>query len=176
MSGLAGRQDDRVAQVDVPAAADDVRDEVGDVLGGEGGDRGEHPAELLALVMPALLAAELGLHAVALRQGWLREKLRADLDVLRWLPRLLRERRTIQRRRTISAAEFADHLTATLGRTPSKAEVAERAGIDVRAVDDLADDVHRAVVLNYDSLMDSGDGEGVLPADHMTPEATLIER
>ena len=46
--------------------------------------------------------------------GWLREKLAADLDVVRWLPRLLRERRAIQRRRRISAAEFADHLTADL--------------------------------------------------------------
>jgi hypothetical protein len=34
--------------------------------------------------------------------------------VLRWLPRLLRERRAIQRDRTSSAAEFADHLTAEL--------------------------------------------------------------
>jgi GT2 family glycosyltransferase len=73
-----------------------------------------YPRELLALVMPALLVTELGLHAVALRQGWLREKLEADADVVRWLPRLLRERRAIQRRRTISAADFADHLTADL--------------------------------------------------------------
>jgi RNA polymerase sigma factor for flagellar operon FliA len=96
----------------------------------------------------------------------------ALLDELRsrdWASRTVRAKA-----RAVSTA--TDHLTATLGRTPSKAEVAERAGIDVRAVDDLADDVHRAVVLNYDSLMDSGDGEGVLPADHMTPEATLLER
>jgi GT2 family glycosyltransferase len=73
-----------------------------------------YPRELLLLVLPALLATELALHAIALRQGWLREKLTADADVVRWLPRLLRERRTIQARRTISAAEFADHLTATL--------------------------------------------------------------
>ena len=73
-----------------------------------------YPRELLLLVLPALLVAEAGLHAIALRQGWLREKLRADADVLRWLPRLVRERRAIQARRTISAAEFADHLTADL--------------------------------------------------------------
>jgi RNA polymerase sigma factor for flagellar operon FliA len=96
----------------------------------------------------------------------------ALLDELRsrdWASRTVRAKA-----RAVTSA--TDHLTATLGRTPSKAEVAERAGIDVRAVDDLADDVHRAVVLNYDSLVESGDGEGVLPADHMTPEATLLER
>ena len=75
-----------------------------------------------------------------------------------------------------AVATATDALTAGLGRTPTKAEVAERAGLDVRAVDDLADDVHRAVVLNYDSLMESGEGESVLPADNVTPEATLLER
>ena len=65
-------------------------------------------------MLPALLVAEAGLHVIALRQGWLREKLGADADVLRWLPRLVRERRAIQARRAISAAEFADHLTADL--------------------------------------------------------------
>ena len=73
-----------------------------------------YPRELLLLVLPALLVTELALHAIASRQGWLREKLAADADVVRWLPRLLRERREIQARRAISAAEFADHLTATL--------------------------------------------------------------
>jgi GT2 family glycosyltransferase len=73
-----------------------------------------YPRELLVLVLPALLLTELALPVIALRWGWLREKLLADLDVIRWLPRLLRERRAIQSRRTISAAEFADHLTAEL--------------------------------------------------------------
>jgi GT2 family glycosyltransferase len=73
-----------------------------------------YPRELLLLVLPALLLTELALPVIALRWGWLREKLLADLDVIRWLPRLLRERRAIQARRTISAAEFADHLTAEL--------------------------------------------------------------
>ena len=73
-----------------------------------------YPRELLLLVLPALLVTELALHAIALRQGWLREKLGADADVVRWLPRLIRERRAIQARRTIPAAEFADHLTSEL--------------------------------------------------------------
>jgi GT2 family glycosyltransferase len=73
-----------------------------------------YPHELLLVVLPALLATELALPVIAARGGWLREKLAADLDVLRWLPRLVRERRGVQRGRTISAAEFADHLTADL--------------------------------------------------------------
>ena len=73
-----------------------------------------YPRELLALTLPALLAAEAAMPLVAARGGWLREKVAADADVVRWLPRLLAERREIQRRRTISAAEFADHLTADL--------------------------------------------------------------
>lgn len=96
----------------------------------------------------------------------------ALLDELRsrdWASRTVRAKA-----RAVTAA--TDHLTACLGRAPTKVEIAERAGIDVKAVDDLADDVHRAVVLNYDSLMDSGDGEGILPADNVTPEATLLER
>jgi GT2 family glycosyltransferase len=74
-----------------------------------------YPRELLLAVLPAMLITELVLPLVALRGGWLREKLLAHGDLARWLPRLLRERRAIQRRRTISAAEFADHLTAELG-------------------------------------------------------------
>jgi len=96
----------------------------------------------------------------------------ALLDELRsrdWASRSVRAKA-----RAVTAA--TEQLTAGLGRTPTKAEIAARAGINVQAVDDLADDVHRAVVLNYDSLMASGDGEGVLPSDHMTPEATLLER
>ena len=96
----------------------------------------------------------------------------ALLDELRskdWASRGVRSRA-----RTVSAA--TEQLTACLGRTPTKQEVAERAGMAVGAVDDLADDVHRAVVLNYDSLLASGDGESLLPSDTATPEATLLER
>lgn len=73
-----------------------------------------YPGELLALLAPALLVTELALFAVALRAGWGGDKLLATGDVVRWMPRLVRERRRIQARRTISAAEFADHLTAEL--------------------------------------------------------------
>jgi GT2 family glycosyltransferase len=73
-----------------------------------------YPAALLALLAPALLATELALLLVAAAGGWGRQKLRANREVLTWLPRLLRERRAIQRQRTVSAAEFASWLTPDL--------------------------------------------------------------
>ncbi len=74
-----------------------------------------YPTPLLALVLPALLITELGVWGVALRSGWGAAKGQASIDVLRTLPRLLRERRAIQARRRISATAFARSLTATLG-------------------------------------------------------------
>jgi GT2 family glycosyltransferase len=73
-----------------------------------------YPASLLALLAPALVATELALLVVSVRGGWGRQKLRANLQFLRWLPRLLRERRQIQRQRTVSPAEFASWLSPDL--------------------------------------------------------------
>jgi GT2 family glycosyltransferase len=74
-----------------------------------------YPAALLALVAPALLATEAALWAIAAAGGWRDAKRRAAGDTLRALPRLLRERRAIQSRRAVSAAEFARMLTPDLG-------------------------------------------------------------
>jgi GT2 family glycosyltransferase len=73
-----------------------------------------YPASLLALLAPALIATELALLAVSAAAGWGAQKRRANREFLTWLPRLLRERRAIQRTRTISAAEFASCLTPDL--------------------------------------------------------------
>jgi GT2 family glycosyltransferase len=73
-----------------------------------------YPAPLLILLAPALLATELALLAVSISGGWGRQKLAANLEALRWLPRLLRERRQLQATRTVSAAEFASWLTPDL--------------------------------------------------------------
>ena len=73
-----------------------------------------YPAPLLALLMPGLLATELALIAIAAGGGWLSQKLEAWADTLRSLPRLLRERRALQARRTIRASDFAQALTADL--------------------------------------------------------------
>jgi GT2 family glycosyltransferase len=73
-----------------------------------------YPTRLLILLAPALLATELALLVVSSSGGWGRQKLAADLEALRWLPRLLRERRRIQRARAVSSAEFASWLSADL--------------------------------------------------------------
>jgi GT2 family glycosyltransferase len=73
-----------------------------------------YPGELLALVAPALAATELAILAASVPGGWWREKLGAYADLARWLPRLLRERRAIQAKRTVPAAEFARLMTADL--------------------------------------------------------------
>ena len=73
-----------------------------------------YPAPLLALIAPALVLTELALIPVAIAGGWGRQKLAAAGDLIRWLPRLLAERRDIQSRRKISTVAFARWLTPDL--------------------------------------------------------------
>ena len=73
-----------------------------------------YPLALLVALAPALVAAELGILAVAARDGWLRAKLRAQLATALGLPRALARRRAVQGTRRIGAAAFAAHLTAEL--------------------------------------------------------------
>ncbi len=72
------------------------------------------PGRLLAPTLVLMLALEVPLLAVAAAQGWGRAKLRAIGGVLRALPRVLRERRAVQARRTVSAGDFAAHLCSDL--------------------------------------------------------------
>ena len=73
-----------------------------------------YPTSLLVLIAPALIATELALIPVSIAAGWGRQKLEAILEILSWLPRLLRERREVQATRSVSAAEFAAWLTPDL--------------------------------------------------------------
>jgi GT2 family glycosyltransferase len=73
-----------------------------------------YPGPVLAVAMPGLLATELALWPLSLIGGWAKLKLKANRDLLRSLPRLLRERREIQRERRCSSREFAAHLNAEL--------------------------------------------------------------
>jgi hypothetical protein len=73
-----------------------------------------YPAALLVLIAPALAAAEVGLLAIAAREGWLGAKLRAQIATIAGLPRTLARRQTVQRGRRIRAGEFAAHLTSSL--------------------------------------------------------------
>jgi RNA polymerase sigma factor for flagellar operon FliA len=69
-----------------------------------------------------------------------------------------------------------ERLTAKLGRHPEQAEIAAAMGVEASAVQGLATDLHRATVLNYDSMLTSGDSEAVLLVDDETPEVELLER
>jgi hypothetical protein len=73
-----------------------------------------YPGPLLAMVAPALLAAEVAVWLLAVRGGWARMKALATLDLLRALPMLLRERRMIQATANVGTAEFAAPMTAGL--------------------------------------------------------------
>jgi GT2 family glycosyltransferase len=73
-----------------------------------------YPLALLVALAPALVAAELGILALAARDGWLRAKLRAQLATAIGLPRTLARRRAVQGTRRIGAAAFAAQLTAEL--------------------------------------------------------------
>ncbi len=73
-----------------------------------------YPRALLLALAPALLSTEVALLVVAAAGGWLPEKLAAAAETVWALPRLLRERQAVQAMRTISAADFAHHLTPDL--------------------------------------------------------------
>ena len=73
-----------------------------------------YSGRLLLLLAPVLLLAELGLTAVALREGWLRAKLRGWGWVGRNAGWIARHRRRLQSARTVPDRELARHLTPVL--------------------------------------------------------------
>jgi len=67
-----------------------------------------------------------------------------------------------------------DELTVTLGRTPTEGEAAAAAGLSANDVSRLNEDVHRATVLNYDSVFrDSEDCDALSTADADPGEVIL---
>ncbi|MGI8683808.1 MAG: sigma-70 family RNA polymerase sigma factor [Acidimicrobiales bacterium] len=96
----------------------------------------------------------------------------ALLDELRsrdWASRSVRTKA----RRMLAAT---DELTSNLGRTPTTPELADKLGMAAKAISSLNCDVHRSVVLNYESIMADGTGEWTLPADDRSPDMVLLER
>jgi RNA polymerase sigma factor FliA len=94
------------------------------------------------------------------------------LDELRdrdWASRSVRSKA-----RRMTAA--SDELTAKLGRQPSIEEIADHLGMESRSVQAVHEDVHRAVVLNYDSVVAQGDAEDIMPSDGRSPDAVLLDR
>jgi RNA polymerase sigma factor for flagellar operon FliA len=69
-----------------------------------------------------------------------------------------------------------ERLTAKLGRTPTASELASALGVAESSVRGLTEDLHRATVLNYDSMLASGESDAVLLIDNDTPEVELLER
>ncbi len=70
-----------------------------------------------------------------------------------------------------------EDLTAKLGRTPTTDEVAEVLDLDPTTVHKLVDDVHRATVLNYESLALDGDAESfIVTSDIESPEEAIVSR
>jgi N-acetylglucosaminyl-diphospho-decaprenol L-rhamnosyltransferase len=70
-----------------------------------------YPARLLALVLPALLAAELALLVLAAAQGWGGAKLRAQAATVTALGEIRRRRRLVQGTAVTSAGQFAELLS-----------------------------------------------------------------
>ncbi|MDQ1438246.1 MAG: polymerase sigma factor FliA [Acidimicrobiaceae bacterium] len=96
----------------------------------------------------------------------------ALLDELRsrdWASRSVRSKA----RRLLAAH---DALTASLGRQPTTDEVADKIGMEASAVDAISGDVHRSVILNYDSVIADAGADTLLPADEDSPDRVLLER
>jgi RNA polymerase sigma factor for flagellar operon FliA len=75
-----------------------------------------------------------------------------------------------------SVAATKEFLTAKFGRTPTPIELAGAAGISIEALERLTDDVHRAVVLNYDALLETGDSDSLLPSPDPDPETQFLDQ
>ena len=80
------------------------------------------------------------------------------------------------RARARGMQQATDDLTNRLGRPPTADEVAEALKLPSDTVRKLVDDVHRATVLNYESLVLEGDAEEFLTADGPGPEDAILER
>ena len=96
----------------------------------------------------------------------------ALLDELRgrdWASRSVRARA-----RGLQAAH--EELMNKLGRTPTPEEVATMLDVPTETVHKLVDDVHRATVLNYDSLVMEGDAESFIAGDDAGPEEAILDR
>jgi RNA polymerase sigma factor FliA len=69
-----------------------------------------------------------------------------------------------------------EKLVAKFGRTPTAEEVAEAMGVQKSTIDGLNQDLHRATVLNYEAMIQSGESDSVLLVDDHDPEGDLLDR
>jgi RNA polymerase sigma factor for flagellar operon FliA len=109
--------------------------------------------------------ASFGRHAATRIRGALLDELRQS----DWASRSVRARaRRLQ--------QVTDELTARHGRAPTRAELAAELGTDAGAVHKLVEDVHRATVLNYESIVADGDVDDLLPSGENGPDQQLVDR
>jgi RNA polymerase sigma factor for flagellar operon FliA len=80
------------------------------------------------------------------------------------------------RARARGMQQATDELTNRLGRPPTPDELAAALHLPAESVRKLVDDVHRATVLNYESLVVEGDAEEFLTAGEPGPEDAILER
>lgn len=80
------------------------------------------------------------------------------------------------RRRAREHAEAAARLAHALGRPATPAELAEALGVPVTEVEAAEHDVHRAVVLSWQAVLEVAGEEPALPAGVPSPEAVLLDR
>lgn len=73
-------------------------------------------------------------------------------------------------------ASVQERLTNDLGRMPTTSELADELGVEAGSVDAVNADVHRSVILNYDSVLADIAADALLPSDEVTPDAVLMER
>jgi RNA polymerase sigma factor for flagellar operon FliA len=71
--------------------------------------------------------------------------------------------------------QVTDHLTARLGRQPSKTEVANAMGATQGELEAINTDVHRALVLNFDALPIDGNAEDVLLGTESGPDDDVLD-
>ncbi len=69
-----------------------------------------------------------------------------------------------------------DELTVSLGRMPTATEAGAAAGLSADEVSRLNDDVHRATVLNYDSVFRDSEDCDALSADEADPGEVILRR
>ncbi|MDR7275852.1 sigma-70 family RNA polymerase sigma factor [Catenuloplanes atrovinosus] len=79
------------------------------------------------------------------------------------------------RHRARQADTARQHLTATLGRTPTPQELAEYLGVPVAEINSTEDDVQRAVVLSLQGFT-TGSADDMVTESTMGPEELLVHR
>ena len=98
----------------------------------------------------------------------IRGALTDELRTMDWASRAVRGRA-----REVEAVR--NSLAASLGRTPSRTELAQAMGVAVHELDAVEADVQRASVLSIQGLTDD-DGAELLPASDGGPEGLLLHR